>query len=140
MHALVCICSNVLQFHTAESIIQLSFLAQLFFGRPCFVGHNHWPAFPYCQHPCITRRPLLRGWHSVGRASPVTVRLWEVSEGGLQSRRFLGHYPIGSKVGSKVPDPKPEPRQHPTPRQHQTLALKGSTNRKSGWRACGTKD
>ena len=43
MHVLVCMCSNVRQFHTAESIIQLCFRAQLFTVRPCFVGHNHSP-------------------------------------------------------------------------------------------------
>ena len=40
MHVLVCICSNVRQFHTAESITQLSLSlpALLCFGKPCFGG------------------------------------------------------------------------------------------------------
>ena len=39
-HVVVYIGSNVRQFHTAESIIQLSFRAELFIVWPCVVGHN----------------------------------------------------------------------------------------------------
>ena len=66
--SLVCMCSDVRQFHNAESIIRLSFRAQMLF-RPCSVGHNRWPTF-YYSHQCITCRPLL---HSFGQAGGVTL-------------------------------------------------------------------
>ena len=54
-------CSAVRQSHAAESIMQLSFVAQLFVGGPCVSA-----TFYDYPHPCTARRPLLKGGHSGG--------------------------------------------------------------------------
>ena len=91
MHVLVCICSNVRQFHTVELIIQLSFRAQMFFDRPCFVGHNRWPAFYYNRH-CITCRPLLQ-------AGAQSARLVRLQSGSGRKGGWTGKWQYSTPTG-----------------------------------------